>query len=255
MLLASVGAHVLVDAVSPRGEPHTGSGEEQADLRPVELLDTVPVSMVAEPEPEPEPERIPEPELEPLPEPDASPPAPEPPPPSPPPKPRPPKATPAKPVAAPAESSGSVPVADAETATPAEPPPPAEPRALDLTLSNDGGGEGGSGRGRGRRPARSAKAASSGCTEPRSKPRPLTKKPVKYTREARAAGLEGRLILRAAVDRRGTVTAVEVVQSVGSLVDDAGVAAMRQWTFEPASACGKPVASQYTIARDFTLGD
>lgn len=76
-----------------------------------------------------------------------------------------------------------------------------------------------------------------------------------YSRAARKAELEGRLVLRAQVDARGRVSDVTVLQGLGAPIDDPAVAAFRAWTFEPAMACGEPVSGQFTIARDYSLGD
>lgn len=94
------------------------------------------------------------------------------------------------------------------------------------------------------------------CTEPPGKPEPTLKTDIEYTEEARAAGIEGRLVLRVTVDATGQVSDVAVVTSVDPALDAAAIATVKTWRFRPALACGKPVAGgQYTIARRFVLGD
>jgi len=94
------------------------------------------------------------------------------------------------------------------------------------------------------------------CTEPPGKPEPTLKTDIEYTEEARAAGIEGRLVLKVTVDADGNVTDVQVVSSVDPALDAAAIATVKTWRFKPALACGKPVAGgQYTIARRFVLGD
>jgi protein TonB len=94
------------------------------------------------------------------------------------------------------------------------------------------------------------------CTEPPGKPEPSLKTDIEYTEEARAAGIEGRLVLRVTVDAQGLVSDVAVVTSVDPALDAAAIAMVKTWRFKPALACGKPVAGgQYTIARRFVLGD
>jgi periplasmic protein TonB len=94
------------------------------------------------------------------------------------------------------------------------------------------------------------------CTEPPGKPEPTLKTDIEYTEEARAAGIEGRLVLKVTVDAQGSVTDVTVVTSVDPALDAAAIATVKTWRFKPALACGKPVAGgQYTIARRFVLGD
>jgi TonB family protein len=95
------------------------------------------------------------------------------------------------------------------------------------------------------------------CTEEPSKPAPLTKSnDIEYTQEARANGVEGRLILRLTIAADGTVADVQVVSSVDPTLDAAAVAAVKTWTFKPSMRCGKPMAGGvYTLARRFELGD
>ncbi|HEX7843363.1 MAG TPA: TonB family protein, partial [Kofleriaceae bacterium] len=94
------------------------------------------------------------------------------------------------------------------------------------------------------------------CTEPPGKPEPTLKTDIEYTEAARAASIEGRLVLKVTVDAQGAVTDVVVVSSVDPALDAAAIATVKTWRFKPALACGKPVAGgQYTIARRFVLGD
>ena len=97
---------------------------------------------------------------------------------------------------------------------------------------------------------------SGACTEPPGKPEPRAKTDIEYTEEARAAGVEGRLLLEVTVDADGNVTAVKVLTGVDPGLDAAAIATVKTWRFKPAMACGKPVAGgTYKIARRFELGD
>jgi TonB family protein len=97
---------------------------------------------------------------------------------------------------------------------------------------------------------------SGACTEPPGKPEPTMKTEIEYTEEARAAGIQGRLVLKVTVDAEGNVTDVTVVAGVDGALDAAAIAIVKTWRFKPAMACGKPVAGgTYTIARRFELGD
>jgi protein TonB len=97
---------------------------------------------------------------------------------------------------------------------------------------------------------------SGACTEPPGKPEPTMKTEIEYTEEARAAGIEGRLVIKVTVDADGNITNVEVVNGVDGALDAASIAIVKTWQFRPAMACGKPVAGgTYTIARRFELGD
>lgn len=95
------------------------------------------------------------------------------------------------------------------------------------------------------------------CSEAPSKPSPLTRpSDIEYTQEARANGVEGRLILRIIVGADGSVVGVEVQGSVDAALDAAAVAAVKTWTFKPSMRCGKPMAGGvFTLARRFELGD
>jgi protein TonB len=94
------------------------------------------------------------------------------------------------------------------------------------------------------------------CTEEPSKPEPVFKTEIEYTATARSEGIEGKLKLKVVVGADGSVVSVQVLASVSPELDAAAVAAVKQWRFRPAMACGKPVAGgTYVIARRFELGD
>ena len=94
------------------------------------------------------------------------------------------------------------------------------------------------------------------CTEQPSKPEPVFKTEIEYTAAARSEGIEGKLKLKIVVGADGSVMAVEVLASVSPELDAAAIAAVKQWRFRPAMACGKPVAGgTYVLARRFELGD
>lgn len=98
------------------------------------------------------------------------------------------------------------------------------------------------------------KPAAEACTEELVKPKALTKVPIDYPAAAREQGLEGQLVLRARIGADGSVLAVEVVKSIGPLIDEPAIAALKSWTFQPATKCGKPTEATFTIARRFELG-
>jgi protein TonB len=95
------------------------------------------------------------------------------------------------------------------------------------------------------------------CTEAPSKPVVLTRSTdIEYTQDARANGIEGRLILKIVVGADGSVEKVDVVSSVDPSLDAAAIAAVKTWTFKPAMRCGKPMGGAvFTLARRFELGD
>lgn len=81
-------------------------------------------------------------------------------------------------------------------------------------------------------------------------------KPV-YTQAARDAKIQGRVWLSVVVKKDGTVGDVQVRRSLDTEcgLDDAAVAAMKQWTFEPARRNGEAVAVRVTVEMSFTLKD
>ncbi len=94
------------------------------------------------------------------------------------------------------------------------------------------------------------------CTEEPTKPEPIFKQEIEYTAQARADGIEGRLVLRLQIGADGTVLKVDVLSSVEAALDASAIASAKKWRFKPAMRCGKPVAGGvYTLARRFELGD
>jgi len=75
-----------------------------------------------------------------------------------------------------------------------------------------------------------------------------------YPAEALRVGIEGRVVLRVELDRRGDVTQVTVITSSrhGSL-DEAARQAVRQWRFEPATRLSVPVATAIAVPISFRI--
>lgn len=84
-------------------------------------------------------------------------------------------------------------------------------------------------------------------------PVPLTRPAPRYPEWARENGITGTVLLRALVDREGSVRRVSVVRGVEGLTEAAREALVR-WTFRPASAVGRPVAVWVEIPVEFRLG-
>jgi TonB family protein len=71
----------------------------------------------------------------------------------------------------------------------------------------------------------------------------LENRPPVYPEEAVRRGIEGKLVLRLTISASGTVSRVEVAESSGyRMLDDAAVAAVREWKFIPAQRGGQPVS-------------
>jgi protein TonB len=102
----------------------------------------------------------------------------------------------------------------------------------------------------------SIKSALEDCKEEPTKPEPIFKEEIAYPAQARADGVEGRLVLRLTIGADGSVSKVEVVSSVEAALDAAAIVSAKKWRFKPAMRCGRPVAGGvYTLARRFELGD
>ena len=75
-----------------------------------------------------------------------------------------------------------------------------------------------------------------------------------YPPEAREARVQGVVILEVTLSRTGEVSDVEVLRSV-PLLDEAAVAAVRQWRYEPTLVDGEPVSILMTVTMSFQLRD
>ncbi len=86
-------------------------------------------------------------------------------------------------------------------------------------------------------------------TEPKeiSRVRPV------YPPEARAAKKGGVVVIEAVIDASGSVADAEVVRHVDPALDEAALAAVRQWRYQPATRDGKPVAVFLTVTLTFML--
>ena len=78
-----------------------------------------------------------------------------------------------------------------------------------------------------------------------------------YPAEARAAGVEGQVVVRYDITREGRVVNVAVVSAEPSGVfEDAALAAVSTWRFRPAVARGEAVAALGRVSTvTFRLGD
>ena len=177
------------------------------------------------------------------------PPPPEEPPPPPPPEPAPAPAPAPKPAPAPAPA-------------PAGPPPP--DFGVMLAGVGPGGGPGGvavpAGSPGGERRTSSRELgepppapADGGCAEPEVRPKATHMPHPTYTEEARAAGVEGKVRIELTVDASGAVTTAKVLSPLGHGLDENALTTVKQARFSPATRCGKPVPSTFTLSVRFTL--
>lgn len=94
--------------------------------------------------------------------------------------------------------------------------------------------------------------AADACSEPASKPKPVSVPQPVYTEAARAASIEGRVRVELTVDEAGRVIEVKVLQGLGYGLDEAALSAARSASFTPAQRCGRPVRATFTIAMRFS---
>lgn len=92
------------------------------------------------------------------------------------------------------------------------------------------------------------------CTEAVVKPKPVNTVGVSYAEEARRAEVEGVVRVQITVDETGRIIDTKVVRGLGYGLDEAALAAAKQWTFKPATRCGKPTVGSLTVGMRFTLG-
>ena len=76
--------------------------------------------------------------------------------------------------------------------------------------------------------------------------------PPVYPPAAREAGVQGLVILEATIDPTGEVGSLEVLRSVPEL-EEAAVAAVEQWRYEPTLVDGAPVSVLMTVTINFLL--
>jgi TonB family protein len=73
-----------------------------------------------------------------------------------------------------------------------------------------------------------------------------------YPEDARAAKIEGVVILGIVIGEDGSVISTTVLRSIPAL-DQAAVDAVSQWEFEPTLLNGEPVEIEMTVTVNFTL--
>lgn len=76
---------------------------------------------------------------------------------------------------------------------------------------------------------------------------------IQYPEEARAAGVEGRVIVRFTVDERGRVVDPEVVRGLGYGLDEEALRVIRLARFRPATRGSKPIEAQMALPITFRL--
>lgn len=84
-------------------------------------------------------------------------------------------------------------------------------------------------------------------------PRKIEARAPVYTQVARDEGLQGIVILQALISELGVVEEIQVIKGLPLGLTEQAMEALRQWTFEPATLDGKPVAVFYNLTFNFRL--
>jgi TonB family protein len=87
------------------------------------------------------------------------------------------------------------------------------------------------------------------------KVRVLNRTEAKYTDDARAKGIEGKVVLRFTVNHDGLPEAIQVKRSLYPSLDQAAIDALRTWRFEPAMKNGQVVSMWMEVEMNFNLYD
>jgi protein TonB len=74
-----------------------------------------------------------------------------------------------------------------------------------------------------------------------------------YTSDAMRRKVTGAVLLRCVVDRNGVPTSLEIVQKLDEELDQASLAALKRWRFEPGEKNGKPVLVQIDVTMTFAM--
>jgi TonB family protein len=76
----------------------------------------------------------------------------------------------------------------------------------------------------------------------------------KYPGTARAAHIQGTVILHAIIDKDGSIGNLTVISSPDPVLSDASMKAVKKWTYEPYQLNGEPTQVDTTITVTFNLG-
>lgn len=81
----------------------------------------------------------------------------------------------------------------------------------------------------------------------------VSRVPPTYPEEARKNRVQGRVVLEAVIDEKGSVLTVEAVESPDPMLTDAAIEAVKKWTYRPATKNGRPVRVSFTVTVAFKL--
>jgi TonB family protein len=76
-----------------------------------------------------------------------------------------------------------------------------------------------------------------------------------YPPEARGNRVQGSSSVYTVIEADGSLSGLKVVQSAGNALDEATLAAVRQWKYQPATCGGVPIRTQTVITVNYTLSN
>lgn len=85
------------------------------------------------------------------------------------------------------------------------------------------------------------------------KPAVIKRVSAEYPESAKAAGLQGNVVLKILIGADGKVQEVEVLKSASPELDEAAINAVKQFVFTPAEKNGKPVRVWFAVPFTFRL--
>jgi periplasmic protein TonB len=157
--------------------------------------------------------------------------------------------------AMPAEAKTAVP-AEAETAMPAEAQLPGDSVAAISPAAASPGSGGGNNLGIAGTPVGGSGANPSASGGGNASSSCLYAPKPSYPPAARAAGLEGAVVVHCIIDETGSAVTVSVLKSCGyAALDEAARQGVKKWRFSPAKRNGSPIASFYDVRVVFRLID
>ena len=80
----------------------------------------------------------------------------------------------------------------------------------------------------------------------------ISRTPIEYPQEARAANVQGVVVVSLLIDENGQVMKAEAVHGDKKLVK-AALESVKRWRFEPELENGRPVVSRYTLPITFKI--
>jgi protein TonB len=75
----------------------------------------------------------------------------------------------------------------------------------------------------------------------------------RYTEPARAARVEGVVVVEAIISKDGRVEQVRVIKDLPMGLGDEAIAAVKKWRFKPATLNGQPVEVIFNLTVNFKL--